>query len=109
MGTKGYTDSWDGGTYWAHVGYPSGLTSGNRPTFQGNISLDGAYWEDDSHEAMFHRADVEKGQSGGPFYGLWDHSPYVVAVQSSETLTQNLASGGQDLVDLVIQAHNDFP
>ncbi len=109
MGTKGYTDSWDGGTYWSHVGYPSGLTAGNRPTFQGNISLDGGYWEEDSHESMFHQGDVETGQSGGPFFGWWDNIPYAVAVQSSHDPAQNNASGGQDLVDLVLRALAEYP
>jgi len=109
MGSKGYTDSWDGGTYWSHVGYPGGLTAGNKPTFQKNISLDGAAWEDDSHESMFHRADVEPGQSGGPFFGYWDNKPYVAATQSGQTSAQNNASGGQDLVDLILRALRDFP
>jgi V8-like Glu-specific endopeptidase len=106
MGAKGYTDSWDGTGYWSHVGYPSGLTFGNRPTFEGNISLDGVWWEADSHESMAHRGDVEGGQSGGPFFGWWAPGPYAVAVQSSHG---NNASGGQDMVDLILRARSDYP
>ena len=111
MGSRGYTDSWDGGTYWAHIGYPGDLTGGNRPTFQGSISLDGYWWEFDSHEAMSHQADVWPGQSGGPFFGWWtgDVGPRVVATQSSQNSSENNASGGQDLVDLIIQARNEHP
>jgi V8-like Glu-specific endopeptidase len=29
LGTKGYTDSWDGGAYWTHVGYPDDLPVGS--------------------------------------------------------------------------------
>lgn len=107
LGSKGYTDAWDGTGYWAHVGYPGGLTLGNRPTYQGGIPLDGVWWQADSHEAMAHSGDVEGGQSGGPFFAWWsDGWPYAVAVQSSHG---NNASGGQDLVDLIIRARADYP
>lgn len=109
LGGKGYSDSWDGGAYWTHVGYPGDITSGNRPTYQGGISLDGAWWEPDSHEAMSHRADVWPGQSGGPFWGWWSGSPYAVAVQSSQNSSENNASGGQDMVDLILRARNEYP
>jgi hypothetical protein len=111
MGARGYTDSWDGGNYWSHIGYPGDLTSGNRPTFEGGISLDGQFWQFDSHEAMAHRGDVWPGQSGGPFFGWWsgDVGPRAVAVQSSQNSSQNNASGGQDMVDLIIRARNDHP
>jgi V8-like Glu-specific endopeptidase len=109
LGGKGYTDGWDGGAYWSHVGYPGDLTSGNRPTFQGGISLDGVWWEPDSHEAMSHLGDVWPGQSGGPFFGWWGGWPYAVAVQSSQNSSENNASGGQDLVDLILRARSDYP
>jgi V8-like Glu-specific endopeptidase len=109
LGGKGYTDAWDGGAYWAHVGYPGDLTGGNRPTFQGGISLDGVWWEPDAHEAMSHLGDVWPGQSGGPFFGWWSGWPYAVGVQSSQNSSENNASGGQDLVDLILRARADFP
>jgi V8-like Glu-specific endopeptidase len=109
MGSKGYTDSWDGGAYWSHIGYPGDLTGGNRPTFQSSISLDGVWWEPDSHEAMANWADVWPGQSGGPFFGWWGGWPYAVGVQSSQNSEQNNASGGQDMVDLIIRARSEYP
>jgi V8-like Glu-specific endopeptidase len=109
LGSKGYTDSWDGGDYWSHVGYPGDLTGGNRPTFEGGIALDGVWWEPDSHEAMSHRGDVWPGQSGGPFFGWWSGWPYAVGVQSSQNSSENNASGGQDMVDLILRARSDYP
>jgi V8-like Glu-specific endopeptidase len=109
LGGKGYSDSWDGGNYWSHVGYPGDLTSGMRPTFQGNFPLDGAWWQFDSAEQMAHQADVWPGQSGGPVFGWWGGSPYAVAVQSSQNSSENNASGGQDLVDLIIRAREEHP
>lgn len=111
MGSRGYTDAWDGGAYWAHVGYPGDLSAGNRPSFENSISLDGMWYELDSHEAMAHHGDVWPGQSGGPFFGWWsgDVGPRVVAVQSSQNSSENNASGGQDLVDLIIRARSENP
>lgn len=109
LGGKGYTDSWDGGNYWSHVGYPGDLTSGLRPTFQGSFSLDGVWYELDSHEQMSHHADVWPGQSGGPMFGWWSGAPYAVAVQSAQNGDENKASGGQDMVDLILKARAENP
>jgi len=111
MGARGYTDDWDGGDYWSHIGYPGDIAGAARPTFQTSISVDGIWYELDSHEAMSHSADVWPGQSGGPFFGWWtgEDYPSVVAVQSTQNSDENKASGGQDLVDLIIEATNDNP
>ena len=111
MGAKGYTDDWDGGDYWSHVGYPGDLAGALRPTFQGGFSMNGIWYELDSHEAMSHSADVWPGQSGGPMFGWWtgESWPSAVAVQSTQNSDENKASGGQDLVDLILQARSDFP
>lgn len=111
MGARGYTDSWDGGEYWSHIGYPGDIATGIRPSFQTDISLNGIWYELDSHEAMSHSADVWPGQSGGPFFGWWrgEGWPSVVAVQSTQNSDENKASGGQDLVDLILEARADYP
>ena len=109
LGTKSYSDSWDGGAYWTHVGYPGDLTGTQRPIWQGGIALDGDFWSPDSHESMSHRGDVWPGQSGGPFWGYWGGQPYAVAVQSAHNPSNNFASGGSDMVDLVIRARTDLP
>ena len=84
IGSRGYTDAWDGGTYWSHIGYPGDLTGGNRPTFQNGIALDGAWWEFDSNEAMAHHADVWPGQSGGPFFGWWSNEAVAARRRRAE-------------------------
>lgn len=109
LGTKSYSDSWDGGAYWTHVGYPGDVTGGQRPTYQTGIALDGDFWSPDSHERISHHADVWPGQSGGAFWGYWDGSPYAVATQSGQNPSENSGSGGSDMVDLVIKARHDFP
>ncbi|QPF75567.1 hypothetical protein G8A07_23385 [Roseateles sp. DAIF2] len=109
FGTKGYSDSWDGGAYWTHVGYPGDLTGGQRPTYQTGIALDGDFWSPDSHQAISHQGDVWPGQSGGPFWGYWDGAPYAVATQSAQNPSYNTGSGGSDLVDLVGRARAEHP
>lgn len=110
MGSKSYTDTWDGNAYWFHAGYPGDLTGGNKPTYEGNISLDGDNSQNDAHEIMRHRGDVWPGQSGGPYAGWWpDNFPCVVSVQSWQNSSYNGASGGADLVDLINTARTDFP
>ncbi|MBB6371403.1 trypsin-like serine peptidase [Chryseobacterium shigense] len=109
LGAKSYSDSWDGGAYWTHAGYPGDLTGTQRPTYQTGIALDGDFWSADDNESMSHKADIWPGQSGGPFWGYWDGAPYAVATQSAHNPSENFASGGSDLVNLVIRARNEHP
>ncbi|WP_373511491.1 serine protease [Persicitalea sp.] len=109
MGAKSWTDSWDNSPYWSHVGYPADLNSGARPCYQGSIPMDGSFWDADRHTRIFHQGDVFPGQSGGPYFAWWSNGPHAVAVQSGQTSSQNSASGGSEMVDLVVRARNDFP
>jgi V8-like Glu-specific endopeptidase len=111
MGSRTYDDAWDGGSYWSHIGYPGDLVSGTRPSFQGNFSLNGDDTEPSTNQAIYHRADVWPGQSGGPFFGWWAGEPWprAVADQSWQNASTNGASGGSMMVDLIIRARNDFP
>jgi V8-like Glu-specific endopeptidase len=111
MGSRTYNDSWDGGTYWSHIGYPGDLNSGTRPSFEGSISLNGDDSQPGTNQAIYHLGDVWPGQSGGPFFGWWSGEPWprVVADQSWQNASTNGASGGSHLVDLIIRARNDFP
>lgn len=111
MGSRTYDDSWDGGDYWSHIGYPGDLASGTRPSFQGGFSLNGDDAQPASHQAIYHQADVWPGQSGGPFFAWWDGEawPRVVADQSWQNSTTNGASGGSRMVDLIIRARSDWP
>lgn len=111
MGSRGWSDSWDGGSYWSHVGYPGDLTSAQRPTYQSNISLDGSFWDREIHTRVWHKADVWPGQSGGPFFGWWSGEswPRVVSVQSGQNSDENSASGGGHMIDLIRRARNEYP
>jgi len=111
MGSRTYSDSWDGGTYWSHIGYPGDLSSGTRPSFEGSISLNGDDNEPETNQAIYHLGDIWPGQSGGPFFGWWSGEPWprAVADQSWQNSSTNGASGGSNMVDLIIRARNDFP
>jgi V8-like Glu-specific endopeptidase len=111
LGTRRYTDAWDGLDAWWHIGYPSDLTSMERPIYQSWFEMDGDDGQSDEHQAIYHLADVFPGQSGGPMFGFWegDVGPRAVAVQSWQNSSTNGASGGGDLVDLAIRARSDHP
>jgi len=111
MGSRTYADSWDGGTYWRHIGYPGDLAASQRPSYERDIALDGSGADSDTHKRAFHKGDVWPGQSGGPFFAWWsgENWPRAVAVQSGQTASNNLAAAGSRLVNLIIQARTDFP
>jgi V8-like Glu-specific endopeptidase len=111
MGSRTYTDDWDGGTYWSHIGYPQDIASGTRPAFIGSFALDGRDAQPDSDQAILHTADVIPGQSGGPMFGWWEGEPWprVVADQSWQNASTNGASGGSQMVDLIIRARSEHP
>lgn len=109
LGSKSWSDGWDNEPYWAHVGYPGDLNSGARPSYQGSLPLDGSFWDRERHTRIFHRGDVWPGQSGGPFFAWWSNGPHAVAVQSAQNSSENTASGGSEMVDLVIRARNEHP
>ncbi|HEX5109162.1 MAG TPA: hypothetical protein VFV95_11970 [Vicinamibacterales bacterium] len=109
MGSRTYSEDWDGLSVWRHIGYPADLAGAEQPSYERDISLDGK--NDDTAREIWHRADVSVGQSGGPFFAWWDNEPWprVVGVQSWENAADNGASGGQHLVQCIISGLTDFP
>ena len=126
MGTRTYSDDWDDQPYWFNIGYPNDLGGGQIPFWQDQVSF-----EDSDHPGIFGQegdglymdtetASLDHGNSGGPFFAWWDDNAdypgwHIVSVASAEgTLDwtfddDNWASGGNPMVQLVIQAQNDFP
>jgi V8-like Glu-specific endopeptidase len=111
MGSRSWSDDWDGEPYWSHIGYPGDLAGAQRPSFQSSIALDGSFWDREVHTRIFHQGDVWPGQSGGPFFAWWSGEswPRLVADQSGQNSDENSASGGAHMVDCIIRARNDFP
>src|SRR5262245_28717556 len=118
MGSRGYDTSWDNGNYWGHIGYPGDLSGGTRPSFIGwqaflgeaSASLGGR-----SSFRIRHEIDVIPGQSGGPYFGVWDGEPWprVVGIQSGVNLGgaggDNTCGGGNPLSELINFARTDMP
>jgi V8-like Glu-specific endopeptidase len=118
MGSRGYSSSWNGGAYWAHIGYPSDLGGGSRPIFHGNGAIDSTTSESTSGRSSFrmmHRNDYWPGQSGGPAFGWWDGEPWprVVGIYSAVNGGgpggPNANGGGNPLPDLINHARGVAP
>lgn len=111
MGGRSWSDDWDDESYWRHIGYPGDLASGQRPSYQRDIAMDGSFWDREAHTRIFHEGDVWPGQSGGSFFAWWsgENYPSVVAVQSAHNSDENIASGGSDMIDLIICARSEHP
>ena len=110
MGSRSYAECWDGGAFWSHVGYPGDLTGGNRPIFQGAIALDGAVAPSRDPRGSL-STEVRPGQGGGPFFGWWagEKGPRAVAVQSGRGAAAHRATGGQDMVHLILEGRRRWP
>jgi len=118
MGSHGYDDDWNGGDYWAHVGYPGDMASGQRPAFIGYQHFDSTNDEStggrDSYQIV-HKIDVFPGQSGGPYFGWWSGEPWprVVSIQSGQNLGgpggANTCGGGNPLSELISYARSTDP
>jgi V8-like Glu-specific endopeptidase len=118
MGSRGYDAAWDKGGYWGHIGYPNDLAGGSRPTFigfQDFLSEESASLGGRSSYRIHHHIDVIPGQSGGPYFGMWDGEPWprVVGIQSSENVGgaggDNTCGGGNPLSELINFARNAMP
>ncbi|WP_239524430.1 trypsin-like serine peptidase [Halogeometricum borinquense] len=109
FGYKTYHDSWEDGDYWTKVGYPGAVASGQRPsrvTWYPIIDDD----NDGAGVELEYRADSSGGGSGGPVFGWWSGSPYVVGTHSGgeeeyhfpwKIAKHNVSAGGGSLSNLI--------
>jgi len=119
MGTKVYDSSWNNGNYWTLAGYPGAIAGAQRPSYQSGIAVLDSDSDGDAQE-LEHHGDATAGDSGGPFFGFWNGSPYAVgATSGGESITgtpfgwwnedNNIEAGGRSMVDLVQWAHANWP
>lgn len=109
MGTRTYDSDWDDESYWYSVGYPSDIGGGNSPVWQRRKWLDEDAWDWGGGRSMTTNADMIPGQSGSPMFAFWSDGPYVVAVWSNYSSTENWCSGGNDMTRLVNHARAQDP
>jgi V8-like Glu-specific endopeptidase len=120
-GYRTYSDRWNGGSFWQHMGYPGDLTGTERPAFQGSCAIATVGSQSTAGQTGFvlgHFNDAVGGHSGGPVWGWWDSEPWprVVGTQSAEanvpannTSGDNEFGGGPALSSLVAWARSNFP
>ena len=118
MGSRGYSSDWNGGAFWAHIGYPGDMGGGVRPIFHGDGIIDSTVSESSGGRdsfRMMHRNDYWFGQSGGPAFGWWDSEPWprVVGIYSAVNWGMaggpNANGGGNPLPELINHARTVDP
>jgi len=109
LGTRSYDDAWDGDRYWYSVGYPGDIGGGNSPVWQNRKWLDKDFWDWGDATSMETDADLIPGQSGSPMFAWWNDGPYVVAVWSNYSSSENWCSGGAAMTKLVRHARTQDP
>jgi V8-like Glu-specific endopeptidase len=120
-GYRVYSDSWNDGSYWQHMGYPVDLSGAQRPAFQGSCVISSVGSKSASGQTGYvlgHFNDVVPGHSGGPVWGWWSGEPWprVVGTQSAEASTpamntsgDNEFGGGPALSSLISWARSNYP
>jgi hypothetical protein len=118
FGSKTYSDSWNNLDVFWMTGYPDAIAGAERPSFERRIPVLRDV-EGSGFAAIDHHGDSTGGNSGGPFWAFWpDGFPYAVGtVSGGYVLTSNgtvvedfnVAAGGSAMVNLIIQALNDWP
>lgn len=109
LGTRTYDSGWDCDPYWYSFGYPGDIGGGNSPVWQRRKWLDEDGWDWGGGRSMETNADMIPGQSGSPMFAWWAPGPYVVAVWSNFSSTENWCSGGSDMTHLVAHARTHDP
>lgn len=111
FGYKTYTDSWQDGPWWTKCGYPGAVANGVRPSRVTSFPIQ----DDDNDGAgveLEYEADASPGDSGGPVFGWWDNSPYIIGTHSGgeeEAFdTNNVAAGGAALSALIKWARDNW-
>ena len=119
-GYRAYDGSWNGGSFWQHMGYPVDLSGAERPAFQGSCIVSSVGSQSTSGQTGFvlgHFNDIVPGHSGGPVWGWWDGEPWprIVGVQSAEASTpanntsgDNEYGGGPALSSLITWARSNY-
>jgi V8-like Glu-specific endopeptidase len=118
FGYNGYDDDWEDEPYWTLLGYPGSVAGGQRPSFQGSISV----VDDDSDSAggleIESYADMTPGNSGGPFFGWWKGDPRLIGVVSGQEEEYsfpfsidkiNVVAGGSGFTNLMHWGRQNWP
>ena len=123
VGYRTYDDHWNDGAYWEYIGYPSELSSGERPAYQGSCKISSKNdfsLSGQTGSLLGHFNEFTPGQSGGAAWGWWANEvfPRVVGVGSTigDTVvkttqnqdTDNEYGGGPALSALISYARDNW-
>ena len=119
FGAKTYIAQWNNLPEFYLMGYPGMIANAERPSYERRIPVldedaDGAF------TGIDHHGDATPGDSGGPFWSFWpDGFPYAVGTVSGGIVytdaqgnvidDNNVAAGGAEMVNLILQARNEWP
>ncbi|XVU27696.1 trypsin-like serine peptidase [Actinoplanes sp. CA-054009] len=84
FGYNGYSESWNNQPYWTLAGYPVAVASGQRPSWEGSVSIFDVDGDSNGGSELETRADATGGNSGGPMFGWWNGDARVIGVVSGE-------------------------
>jgi V8-like Glu-specific endopeptidase len=120
FGTTTYDDDWEDEGVWAAVGYAGDIAGAQRPAVQIGASINEDYGDGDGTMMTTH-ADLNHGESGGPFWAWFNQEPRIVGVVSGEADIQtdyviatvddyeNTVAGGKHMVRLVRWGQDNWP
>jgi V8-like Glu-specific endopeptidase len=118
FGYNGYSSDWEDQNLWTVAGYPGDVAGGERPSWQGGISIhDDDGDSNGGQELESQTADVNHGDSGGPIWAWWDNDPRVIGVVSGEeeeykfpfsTEDNNIFSSGSGFTNLIAWARSNW-
>ena len=120
-GYRIYDSDWNGESNWQHMGYPSDLSGGERPSFQGDCivsSVENKTTSGQTGYVLGHFNDVVGGHSGGPVWGWWENEewPRIIGTHSTSpripgnnTSGDNEFGGGPALSSLISWARSNYP
>jgi hypothetical protein len=116
FGYNGYTDDWEEENRWCVLGYPSMISSGNRPAYQFAVSVLDDDSDSNGGQELEASADVTGGNSGGPLYGWFKDgtSPRVIGVCSGAEYNfgegdTNVFSAGSGFTNLIAWGRQNWP
>jgi V8-like Glu-specific endopeptidase len=118
FGYNGYSESWNNAGYWTLLGYPTGVAFGQRPSWQGSVSIFDVDGDSAGGSELETRADATPGNSGGPLFGWWNGDPRIIGVVSGEETDWifpfgsemgNVCAGGSGFTNLVAWARTNWP
>jgi hypothetical protein len=124
FGYNGFSSSWEDDSYWTVLGYPVGVASGQRPSYQTGVSVFDIDSDSSGGRELETKADMTPGNSGGPMFGWWSGDPRLVGVVSgqeedwspgawpwewADVEKGNVVAGGSGFTNLMAWGRTNWP